>query len=253
MSQLPPFALPSNPTKKITLREATVLECIDFAGVDPSHEEEITTLFLNRLQDKATFIDSKIWTADDRRLGVFWYWIHTAKDTDVFTSYHCNFCNQTHSYLEDYKRIADSYLSITGVPARDVFLDAEHLVIRPLTGEDMEAMEMLWLELGLLKTGTGEYARKEAEIKVDRVCRAIGWITDELKARMQSLPITQYQEISKKVEAALDDMEHGLESIEVDGALRLLLPPHQCPNVTDREALTRLWVTFRCGDYLPKI
>ena len=42
------FSLPSNPSKEIHLREATVADAIDFTGIDPDFEEEATTLFLNK-------------------------------------------------------------------------------------------------------------------------------------------------------------------------------------------------------------
>lgn len=255
MSYLPPFSLASNPAKTITLREATVEECIDFAGVDRNHEEEITTIFLNRLQDKASFLDAKKWTADDRRLGIFWYWRHTARDLDfhIPTSYPCQHCGEDHHYLADYRRLDEGYRQITGLPEREVEFKGEKLTVRPLNGEDMEALELLWLELRIIREKHGEesgkHGKKEAEIKLEEVCRAIGWTTE----KAGTLNYREYAELTEKVNAAQAEMVHGLESVYEGGSLQICLPPHQCPNATDKEAITRLWVTFRLVDYLPKI
>ena len=86
---IPHFTLPSKPSIKISLKEATVSDLLDFADVDPEHEEEVTTLFLNRLQDKGTFVDSLEWSCDDRRFALFWYWLHTTDDCDVVITYIC--------------------------------------------------------------------------------------------------------------------------------------------------------------------
>ena len=40
------FTLPSNPERKVRLREATVADAIDFSSIDPDFEEEVTSLFL---------------------------------------------------------------------------------------------------------------------------------------------------------------------------------------------------------------
>lgn len=254
---LPPFSLPCDSAKKITLREATVEDCMDFAGVARSHEEEVTTLFLNRLQDKATFVDAKTWSAESRRFGLFWYWIHTTRDHEVPTTYDCNHCGKKHTYLADYRGMMQSYRSIKGLPERNITIGEEQLVVRPLNGSDVEALEMAYLELETIKVkfgeSSGEYRKCETAIRLERICRALGWVSDNDEARIKGMSVTQYNELSDKVESALDDMTHGLESTYINGALCLLLPPHQCPNVTDREATTRLWVFFRTFDYLPEI
>ena len=254
---LPPFSLPSEPAKKITLREACVEDAIDFAGVSKSHEEEVTTLFLNRLQDKATFIDAKTWTREDRRFGVFWYWIHTVKDPEVPTRYDCDYCGEPHTFLADYRLMADSYKPIKGLPERDIFLGEEKVTVRPLSGADAEALEIAYLELETIKNrfgeSSGEWRKRETAIRLERVCRVLGWTFGEDEKRVRSMSVTSYKELVDKVESALDDMVHGLDALIVDGAICIWLPRHQCPNVTDREVFTRLWVNFRYFDYLPKI
>ena len=48
------FSLPSQPEKKIRLKEATVSDAIDFSGIDPDCEEQATTVFLERVQERDT-------------------------------------------------------------------------------------------------------------------------------------------------------------------------------------------------------
>jgi hypothetical protein len=254
---LPPFSLPSEPAKKITLREATVEDCMDFAGVSRSHEEAITTLFLNRLQDKASFVDAKTWTAEDRRFGVFWYWIHTAKDPEVPTTYECGHCGKSHTYLADYRQMTTGYQPMKGLPEREITNEEEKLTVHPLNGADVEALEMAWLELELISKNhgknSGEYGKRATALKVERLCRSLGWTSASDEIRIKAMGMAQYNELSEKVEFALEDMTHGLDSLVADGAIGLWLLPHQCPNVTDKEVSTRVWVNFRCLNYMPKI
>lgn len=254
---LPPFSLPSVPAKKITLREATVEDCIDFAGVARSHEEEITTLFLNRLQDKATFVDAKTWTAEDRRFGIFWYWVHTVKDPEVPTAYVCGHCKQRHTYLSDYRKIVEGYRPIQGLPERDITVGDQRFIVRPLNGSDVEALEMAWLELDVIKNkngeDSGEYRKRETGIRLERICRAIGRTSADDEAQVKAMSMIEYDELTVEVESALDEMKHGLEMDYIEGAPCLLLPPHQCPNTIGKEATTRVWVTFRYFDYVPEI
>jgi len=72
--------LPSNPDQIISLRESTVKDVIDFSDFTADHEEEATSMFLNRMQPKETRLDAKLWTAEDRRTLLFWYWIHSTAD-----------------------------------------------------------------------------------------------------------------------------------------------------------------------------
>ena len=65
------FSLPSQPEKKIRLKEATVSDAIDFSGIDPDCEEQATTVFLERVQERDTYSDPRLWTGEDRRFALF--------------------------------------------------------------------------------------------------------------------------------------------------------------------------------------
>lgn len=242
---IPPFALPSSPETKITLREATVQDCIDFSGVDPAHEEEVTTLFLNRLQDKATFKDAKTWTGEDRRLGLFWYWIHTAKDTDVAISYDCAHCGEKHTYLQDYRELSSGHQSMKGLPEREIEHDGKKIIVKPLGGEALERIELMKISRSMLEGD--DYRKQEARIKLAMVAETLPDDFDVL-----SMSESGFTELAEKIKAALQDMQHGLESEYDDGSIVLVLPPHQCLNKeTDKEAVTRIRVNFRHLDYIP--
>lgn len=238
---IPPFSLPSRPVIKITLREATVSDLLDFADLDPGHEEEVTTLFLNRLQDKATFKDSKEWTGEDRRFGLFWYWLHTTDDCDVAISYQCGHCGEDHTFLQDYRKLGEGYISIKGMPERDIEHNGKEYMVKPLTGSDMEYLEAM--------RGTEEKpgTSLRAMIGLERTCRALGVKTDDL------LPMacSEYLTLRDKVESSLADMRHGLDTEQQDGAIHLVLPPHPC--LRNKEVTTRVRVSFRPVNLIPAL
>jgi len=235
-----PFTLPSNPSIKITLKEATVSDCLDFADLDPDHEEEVTTLFLNRLQDKATFVDCSTWTGEDRRFGLFWYWLHTTDDTEVAITYDCGYCGGTHTYLQDYRKLAEGYASITGLPEREFEFEDKRITVKPLVGTAMEALESLRMSV------TGRRIYKEL-MNIERVALSTGIARTEI----DGMKVKAFKELQELTETAMMDMSHGLESDQVDGQISLILPPHICPEV--KEGKTRVRVLFRADDWIPAL
>jgi len=246
-----PFALPSTPEKKITLREATVADALDFADVDEGHEEELTTLFLNRMQDKASFIDSRTWTADDRRFALYWYWLHTTKDTEIALTYECGYCGKRHTFLQDFRKLADAYAAIKGLPERDVEWEGEKLVVRPLSGADMEFLENMRMGLDVIRESQGDasgaYRKRAALIRVERLLRHIDFPMDlsatdpvkrleNRKKRILGLGAEKFADLAGLVFETLTEMKHGLESEYVDGRLNLVMPRS---------------VSFRNSDYIP--
>jgi hypothetical protein len=264
---IPPFSLPSNPDQKIYLREATVADAIDFAGVDEGHEEEVTTLFLNRLQLPEHYLDAGKWTADDRRLALFWYFLHTARDTVAPLPYDCRHCGQRHDWLLDLKALGENYKSIQGKAEREFDFEGEKIIVRPLTGADLEELEMLYLavdEVGRKQGKTsGAYKKELARIKLQEELLVLNFpldvVTDETERRQAkekkvlALTSSQFAGLVEQVEAKLTEMEHGLESVYAEGRLYLLTPPHVCPNTKEREVTTRLRIPFRGIDYIPGI
>lgn len=258
-----PFSLPSNPEKKITLREATVGDAIDFADVAEDHEEELTTLFLNRLQDKATFIDAKTWTAEDRRFALYWYWLHTTKDTEIALTYECGHCGKTHTFLQDFRKLAEAYTPIKGLPERDIEWEGERITVRPLTGIDMEILQNRTIVLRSIAGDQGEtsgaYRKQAAMLRIERLLMHIDFAVDASREdsakryearrrRIIGLTTEKFSSLADLVFTTLNDLRHGLEMEYADGSLNLIMPPHICP---EKGGETRLRVPFRNSDYIP--
>ena len=113
------FSLPSQPEKKIRLKEATVSDAIDFSGIDPDCEEQATTVFLERVQERDTYSDPRLWTGEDRRFALFTYFVHTARDRSVPLKYTCGICDEEHTVDIELARIMDTYTPIQGKAFRD--------------------------------------------------------------------------------------------------------------------------------------
>ncbi|MBF0121721.1 MAG: hypothetical protein HQK79_23065 [Desulfobacterales bacterium] len=252
---IPHFTLPSNPAKKIQLREANVSDCIDFAEIDESHEEEVTTLCLNRLQTPETFYDASLWTAQDRRFAIFWYYIHTESDTQAEWLYDCDHCKKQHKQAIDLKVLADGYKPITGLPYREIEFEGEKIIVKPLSGKDMEDLENSRLVLNNkeeLKPNV--YRRSLAELRILELMKSIdfGGLDEKAKEeKIKNFSMRQFYDLAEKASGKLIELQHGLDSIVSDGKIYLLLPPHECPE--KKGEVTRLRVTFRNSEYIPRL
>lgn len=260
-----PFNLPSNPSIKIKLREATVKEVMDFSDVMPEHEEALTTLFLNTVQDPASFVDSKKWTGDDRRLGLFWYSIHTIKNTAMSVPYECPQCQKTHHYQFDLRDLADHYQAIQGKPLRDLTVNNQLIRVRPHDGHALEILEEKRLMLAGISDDNPKARRLKSEIKIEEM---LYWtdLTSDLEQddykRTHSRRLwlyaqkeSSYQRLYQAVTAALEEMEHGLRSTTVDGQLMLLSPEIDCPELAagEKGVATALRLRFRDFRHIPRI
>ena len=282
---LPRFSLPSRPDILITMREATVAETLDFAGVSVGHEEEVTTLFLNTVQDKASFVDCRTWTAEDRRYALYWYYSNTPGDKDGPLSYECQHCGELHHFLQDYRKLDETYKPIQGLPERELEWEGEKVIVRPVDGygmEELEEMQLVLDEIG--DENGGEYQRQAALMRFTRFELAVSFadpgnwanrIADKLKSKkdleaegkakaaelraakrkkLMSMSYGKFEQFAGLVVEKLLEMEHGLNSIYEGGKVFLITPPHQCPKKKDdKEATTRIRVTFRNSDYIPRL
>ena len=260
---IPETSLPSNPDKIVNLREATVRDVIDLADIDEAHEEQGATLFLNRMQDRETRINAKTWTAEDRRTILFWYWIHSAKDTSMALTYECDHCGEKHSFLQDMRILGQEYTSLKGEPEREL---RGGLIVRPYSGADMEYLERGRLSLSVTAKEhgkeSGAYRKKEAQIRLLLLLLGLHTKTeppelnkrvDTMEKRVLSMTTTEFTEIMEQVQEAFTDMAHGLETtMDEHGRIFLITPPHKCPTDERKEATTRLRVPFRNIDYIPK-
>ncbi len=255
-----PFTLPSNPSIQVQLREATVADAIDFADLDDSHEEELTTMFLGRMQNSGTVRDPRKWTAEDRRFALYWYWLHTSKDHEVALSYECRHCGGTHVYLQDFRELADHYASINEGPEREGLWKDERIIVRPLSGADMETLERMRLGFGIARTNTEEPVNKKARTMMmfERLAMCVTFVSDkrgadkaqgdERRKKIMALTVDEFSAFADLVYGLLSDMKHGLETEYADGRLFLLMPVHECP---EGGGQTRLRYPFRNSDYIP--
>jgi hypothetical protein len=252
-----PFNLPSNPEKEIHLREATVGDAMDFSDVDAAREEAATTLFLNTIQDKATFYDSKYWTGEDRRFALVWYYMHTEKDTTLSVSYDCGACSKEHSFSFDVKDIAAEYSDIRGKSERDIEFEGQKVIVRPLNGISLEMLEIERIALADAKARAGEqsggYRKQAARIKLKSLlwcCEFPGMTGDEKERLVFTFGVKKLERFLDAVGEQLVDMRHGLLTEYENGKIFLVSPTHACP---EKEVLTRVRVPFRPGDYIPEL
>ncbi|KIF50977.1 hypothetical protein [Vibrio owensii] len=262
-----PFSLPSKPIQQVLIREATTAETLDFCDVLPEHEESLTTKFLNTIQDKESFTDCQQWTAEDRRLALFWYWIHTTDDTFVSLDYECPHCQEMHTNEFDLRDLAEGYQEIEGMASRDLSFEGRKLVISPLTGKDMEELENMRLALMMEKEGSPAATRKQAEIRFHKLKAALYMADDHeekpykresnLNNWLRELPETKYKALKSHVTAALESMTHGLPSkIMDDGKIMLRSPRHVCPTIKakeNKEVTTELLLPFRDYSRIPRV
>lgn len=260
----PPFALPSNPAKQAIIREATTAETLDFCDVLVEHEEALTTKFLNAIQDPASYTDSALWSADDRRLGLFWYWIHTVEDTYVDIDFTCPHCKASHNHVFDMRDIASGYQEIKGKAERELTFNARRLLVVPLDGNSMEMLEGMRMGLSVQESGTPQYSRLKADIKFAELQSQISFADDHEKSshkRLASLnnwllelTETHFHQLKNKVADLQADMAHGLPSKISDGKIMLQSPKHICPTLKGgKEVTTELLLPFRDYIRIPRI
>jgi hypothetical protein len=255
-----PFNLPSDPKKEIRLREATAGDALDFSDIDAGHEEAATSLFLNTVQDKSTFYDAKEWTGEDRRFALVWYFLHTEQDTSMTVTYDCDHCGEEHTFTFDLKELSDGYADISGKPEREFEFDEQRVIVRPLTGTQLETLEMERLALvdaeARKGVSSGEYRKQKIRIKLRSLafrCEFPGIDNEEKETKILSFEIKKIERFLEEVGSRLADMQHGLPSEYKDGKIFLVSPPHSCPQKKEMDATTRIRVPFRTGDFIPEL
>lgn len=258
--QIPPFALPSNPERQITFREATVADCEQFADSNPAHSERLTTKILNALQPVPEhYSNSGEWTIEDRVVAVFWYYSHTTIDTSIHLPYICPHCGGEHDALVELSKIAEGYQSIQGASYRLIEHNGEQYEVRPLNGYAAEELEILKAEAGDDKK-SANYSRVEAIMRRHQVVSSMRPVEfrgtrDSLIKKMEKLvremPLSSFEQLRKKVAEKHKEMTHGLPCESSDGRTLLITPPVGC----DKEAgkTTRLRFPFLSSDYLPRL
>jgi hypothetical protein len=268
MSTIPECFLPSNPDCVVRLRMATIEDSIDFCNVHEFAEEEKTTLFLETIQDKATYSNPKKWTGDDRRFVLFWYWIHSNEIHDLMLtfSYQCAECGEEHSVAITQGEIVNSLTAIQGKPERDITVDELKLTVRPLDGaalEELEAMQMQYLEtVEEFGEHSKEAQHEKAKNKFAKLLFSVAFPEEEKneakdrvayrEEKLLKLPFTTYSKLVEEHKLALKGMQHGLRTTFKNGQLLFVSDLKKCPNNPDSKGVS-LTFPFRIADYIPQI
>ncbi|MBO5491657.1 MAG: hypothetical protein J5960_09605 [Desulfovibrio sp.] len=273
------FNLPSNPEIKVRLREATVAEAIDFSSIDPDCEEEATSLFLEKVQEKETYSDPRAWTGEDRRYALFMYYVHTSDYKTIPLTYTCSICGKQHTQDISLASILENYTPMDGSPFRDFPHDGHNVVIHPLTGADLEDIEKYRYDLLLTEQlleknrdnlPSADIKRLEADLRAKRVrmamlrvicCIDMPYLDEQgtprsrrgaVETKIKAMPAGEFREFMRRVENALVEMRHGLSTEYVNGRIVLLIPDVRCDEHPELPGVL-LRYPFRFGQVVPTI
>lgn len=258
--QIKPLQIPSDPDKTLYLREATVADCEYFAETDDSAEEVMATQVLELLQCvPEKYVNPRLMTADDRRMAAFWYYVSTNTDMTLHAPYQCPHCGEQHDPLIDLQAIGMRYTPIMGRAYRTIEHDGCELIVIPRNGFLMEELEGLRAQidskapskmLAIIErhdvVGTLTFKNAPDNSRDNQI--------EAMEAWVRALPLSSYQLLKQKRDAALDSMRHGLRTRVVDGQLNLITDHIQCENLKeDAGATTTLLIPFRLGEMLPRL
>lgn len=273
------FTLPSNPAVKVRLREATVAEAIDFSSIDPDCEEEATSLFLEKVQEKETFSDPRQWTGEDRRYALFMYYVHTSNYATIPLTYECSICGKQHTQDIELKRILADYTPIQGNRFREFPHEGHNVTIMPLIGADLEDLEKFRydliateqrLEENRPKMDSMSIKRMEAAIRAKRArmamyrvicCVDMRWLDEKGTPRsrrqrvedyLKAMPAKEFEQFMGKVEKALRELRHGLRTVYMQGRIVLEIPDVKCEEQPEQPGVL-LHFPFRFVDVIPTI
>lgn len=271
------FSLPSQPEKKIRLKEATVSDAIDFSGIDPDCEEQATTVFLERVQERDTYSDPRLWTGEDRRFALFTYFVHTARDRSVPLKYTCGICDEEHTVDIELARIMDTYTPIQGKAFREFVHYGHNVIVHPMLGRDLELLETYRYDLRLteeklendgltaseLRQLTEEVRMKRVRMGLFRImcCIDLPFLDanaspesrrPQVEEYIKQLPAGVFGEFFQNVQEKLREMRHGLKSALIGGRIYLQIPDVRCENVPDAPGVV-LHYPFRPFSIIPTL
>ena len=271
------FTLPSNPAQTVRLREATVADVLDFTSVDPRCEEQATSLFLERVQEKENYSDPRLWTGEDRRFALFEYFVNTTREKTVPLSYQCSICGGRHTQDISFASILEGYTTLSGEPYREFVHEGHNIVVKPINGADLEMIERYHFDLSLtedqldeqnlspvqLRNLTEELRQKRTRIYMLRIicCLDMPYLDEngtqasrreKVMKVVEGMPIREFKEFTEKAENALVELKHGLRSSYVDGQIALEIPDVRCDKNPEAPGIL-LRYPFRFGDVVPRL
>lgn len=274
VANIPAFPNPANPDHKIKLNEAKVRQALQFSGLNPDMEEASLTAFLNEVQDPASFVDSRTWTAQTRKLAMFWYAVQTLDDSKMTADYDCPHCGKMHSHRYDLRNFAAQFTVIQGKPYREFTFNDELVRVSTLNGEAMENLELA--RQGLHKPKQEEELTTEQEdhnrkllahIRLRMLVLSVDYPNDltedqterfnRKESKINAMTIRQKDAFEAEVWRLQAEMEHGLKmDADETGELYLNVGSHVCPNKKTEEGVvlsTALRVPFRNYSAIPVV
>lgn len=273
------FNLPSNPEITVRLREATVADAIDFSGLDPDFEEKLTTLFLERVQEKETWSDPREWTGEDRRFALFQYFLNTTSHRTTPLDFECSVCGKQHTVDIELASIDENYTPMQGQAFREFPWQGHNVIVKPLNGGDLENIEKhryAWLQCvraaAMPKVRPEDKHRLELEARSKYVAmimyRCIAHVdmphldTDpaataqsrrpKVSEYIKAMSASDFKEFFERIEQALGEMRHGLQCEFHEGQVLLLVPGVKCDNHPEADAVTLRW-PFRFIAVIPTL
>lgn len=264
-----PFKLPSDDSKVIFFSKPDVETAMEYASCTPDIEESMTTLYLNALQkDEKTFSDSTYWTAQDRRMALWWIYVESNVDLSLTALYECDRC--TAAAKKEYERAIAAGEKAVFKPvqhsidynAADFQEGVSWLAVAPyqmtnhkfngvdkkvklvlLNGAAVEGLEKIRASIDLIPDDKeNEKAKKGlvAEMRMIRLCYQMEiegepeGLSEALKFRYEHLikmsSGDEFKSLVAKISLMNRQLAHGLDISIVDGVSRIRVPKTDvCP------------------------
>lgn len=266
MSTIPAIKLPSS-GRSIQFREATVEDCLTYCDISDDFDEAMTTQYLNSVQ-VGEVCDSRKWTADDRRLALWWIFVTSSKDTVIAYEYPCEHCGENHLYGLDMVDLDDEATSLSVSPHIDgtILSDGEEFKVQfhPYLGDAMVSMEQARLDIKHLDPDSAAAKRAKARLKLLELAHAFDLVEhapeDALGFKMGLIAkmsrVNELPELTAAVLSAHEKLKHGLNTQYRDGQAFIVSPAIPCPNKQDGkgEAMhSRLLIPFRGSAFIPTV
>ena len=247
------FTLPSDGSNTVYLRQAVVSECEAFSSFADDVQEPVISDMLTTLQhNDAKYTDPRNWTIQDRLFAAVWYYAATSAETEIHIPYNCPHCGENHDELIHYSALLENYKDIEGRAERTISdIGGYDWVVKPLNGWDAEELEGLRVSRDLHEKGTAEY-NKANSVLVRHKLVCMVYPSDLKGSRDNRIEKTQriimdmlandYLKLSKAVNSAQNEMDHGLDVSEIDGNLFFHTPPLACEKEVGKSTRVRFQV-----------
>lgn len=261
MQKIPSFTHPSNAKLVSVFRQPNVSDAMSFLDLSSDHEEAVTTDYLNQLLvESSAGMDSKKWTAADRRTALWWLFINIMPDTELTFSYECEHCGGTH--VVDYNLVEldseitvkkilpklERHLSFAGrkllVKSQPVtgegalkLEDYRHSLVEALEADDQQRVELIRSHMKILDAAL--------HVEID------GMNVDERLELIDTLTIPEMIRFFHFAESVKQELHHGLHTQLQDGRYMVVSTPLPCDTVEGKS--TRLLMPFRSHDFIPAV